>query len=718
MAFESYKKQCPVRNQFILTAADEPIDLFVVSELPECWEVLESLDPTRFKVVRVVPLEQFLEFDGMERAPRVILFLADAVPEARALQGLLDAGALYEAPVICVLRASRLHIVAQLLAMGIQEVVALDEVEMKHFHRVAVASIVRDQCRLQLRRMSEQTELSFDTVAGVAGASSRTRILEIFADGLMALGAVGVEVWGSFEGGATLLAERGIPTEAPRGGIIDRDANHPVMTHIEKGVSGWYERVAEVARVFPDYFPPLFQGALGFLPLTLDAAQVTVFVVAYDQLPDGDTLAVLRRLSDQVGAALRRAETEMRLVLERDAYRRLLGIVSHDLRNPLNTISMATSVLEEEIPIHVERSMVKHISRSTHSAIALTQDLLTFAKGSLGNIELSPQRLDVFPLVASCVEDANLRATDQRQVQWEQGEGQGETWADAMRIEQVLGNLLSNALTYSAAGSTVVVRGTADSHAIYLEVENRGSRLDTKDIAKIFEPMTRLSEVAEHGSMGLGLFIVSRILEAHHGRVWVEQGKPDGVRFCLQLPRYTERPKVPFTMSLETRPSWQHRPTSTDASMDESLSRLLNTIRSKDMVSVLQAWAAARTNGPLPHPLAIDRSSLLAYLPHMVMTSIAFDEKGEPLFAWNDVGPALERRLGKTLIGEQLAPVSSDAASHYAAYHQCWQFKRCTYDYVRIRGKHPVQFERLLMPLSRDGGRSVTNIMGLIWFSS
>jgi hypothetical protein len=103
----------------------------------------------------------------------------------------------------------------------------------------------------------------------------------------------------------------------------------------------------------------------------------------------------------------------------------------------------------------------------------------------------------------------------------------------------------------------------------------------------------------------------------------------------------------------------------------------------------------------------------------MIFSSVAVGENGEPVFQWNEVGSRLERRLRGTLVGEARGGKPEDAAKLLdAAYRRCWERQRCVYDYFRQRGTEPLSLDRLLLPLSRDGGQSVTDVMGLIRFSS
>jgi len=549
-----------------------------------------------------------------------------------------------------------------------------------------------------------------DIVAKVAAASSTIQILEIFAEGLLQLGAVGVAIWEVSGNLASMLLERGIPMTSTQLSELSSGRPHPVLECVRFGGSIWGEPYAEESHSAQT--PP--RRSVSYHLLVRDASIATVISIAHATDPDDELEAALEQLCAQVAEALRRAELATRLLDQTTADRRLMAIVSHDLRNPLNTIALATSLMGSDSAAH-SVSLVQQIDRATRSATKLVNDLLTFTRIDVGGLQLSLSRVQIYQLLQSCVDDASVRATGGRTVTLVLDATVDPTlMVDAVRIEQAVGNLLSNALSYSPKQSEVTVRASADRHAFYIEVENKGSKIAPEDAAKIFEPLTRLAAVGEHGSLGLGLFIVDRIVEAHEGRVWVESIQPDGVRFCMQLPRARTGEQA-SAIALTDRKASQPPPA--NAALDADLERLASHFEASELRAVLELWASARNGSSMPHPLALERERLRPYLPDTVMVDVSIDPQNNPCFRWVQVGARLERRLGGTIRGTDLLLTDSSlGAPQYAAYRRVWERGECAYDYVEQRGATSSSFERLLLPLSRNSGREVTQIFGLILF--
>jgi signal transduction histidine kinase len=112
---------------------------------------------------------------------------------------------------------------------------------------------------------------------------------------------------------------------------------------------------------------------------------------------------------------------------------------------------------------------------------------------------------------------------------------------DADRIAQVIGNLLSNAVTYSTAGSRIVITVRGDDTEVSFAVHNTGSTIPAGRLREIFEPMQQLSPDAGRSqrSVGLGLYIVECIVVSHHGTIGVTSSDSDGTTFTVRLPRLT-----------------------------------------------------------------------------------------------------------------------------------------------------------------------------------
>jgi PAS domain S-box-containing protein len=232
-------------------------------------------------------------------------------------------------------------------------------------------------------------------------------------------------------------------------------------------------------------------------------------------------------------------ELQEALRREGDVREKLLGIVSHDLRNPLQAISTASHLLLGS-PASLSAPQLKWVMRirtSVQRMDRLIRDLLDFVRIRQGGT-LPIQRQPV------CLEEVGRTAVDElqaahprRQLLLEaRGETRGE-W-DPERLMQLLGNLLSNALSHGAEEAPIVVRVAGESAHVVLEVVNQGTPIPPRLLPRIFEPFTRASEGSNAlKGVGLGLFIVHEIVAAHGGHIDVSSSAEVGTVFRVRLPR-------------------------------------------------------------------------------------------------------------------------------------------------------------------------------------
>ncbi|MBM7119035.1 PAS domain S-box protein [Archangium primigenium] len=234
---------------------------------------------------------------------------------------------------------------------------------------------------------------------------------------------------------------------------------------------------------------------------------------------------------------LRQSQTEAQR--RADFEQQLIGIVSHDLRNPLSAILLGVTTLARREGLD-ERSLksILRIQSSAERAVRMIRDLLDFTQARLGGgIPLKRQRTDLHLVTRGVLEEVEATTPGREVLLRHLGDGQGE-W-DADRIAQVIQNLVTNALKYSAPESPVRVEATGDDGWVTLRVHNHGTPIPAERHASLFEPLQRATaEVDRVGrSVGLGLYIVDQIVRAHGGAVSVHSTAEDGTTFTVKLPR-------------------------------------------------------------------------------------------------------------------------------------------------------------------------------------
>lgn len=255
--------------------------------------------------------------------------------------------------------------------------------------------------------------------------------------------------------------------------------------------------------------------------------------------------APVRVGGDVVGAVSICTEITERTLAEQalreraDFEEKLIGIVGHDLRQPLQTIAMAAGLLLRR-PGLDERALwgVQRMTAAAARMQRMLRDILDFTRARLGGgipIERAPG--DVAQLAREAAEEVQLVHAGRHVAVAIEGSGEGR-W-DADRLRQVLDNLLTNALAYSPAGTPVrleVDGRTPD--AVHVRVHNAGAPIPAELLPVLFQPLTRGAGTGgAERSVGLGLFIVRHLVEAHGGRVEVASSEAEGTTFSMRLPR-------------------------------------------------------------------------------------------------------------------------------------------------------------------------------------
>jgi hypothetical protein len=216
----------------------------------------------------------------------------------------------------------------------------------------------------------------------------------------------------------------------------------------------------------------------------------------------------------------------------------LLGMLGHDMRSPLSAIQTTASYLAALNAGEQVSAAAARLIRSGKSMQALLDDLVDFNRTHLGlGIRVVPTDIDLAALVADELEQLRGAHPHRRVELAMTGDCRGE-W-DRLRLQQLLRNLVLNALQYGEPGTPVRVTLCGEEVCIRLEVMNSGRFIDPSAVAEIFDPLKRGLAGGDHdnsGNLGLGLFIVREIARAHGGEVEV---RCDGgeTTFVVRLPR-------------------------------------------------------------------------------------------------------------------------------------------------------------------------------------
>jgi two-component system phosphate regulon sensor histidine kinase PhoR len=214
---------------------------------------------------------------------------------------------------------------------------------------------------------------------------------------------------------------------------------------------------------------------------------------------------------------------------------------SHELRTPLAAVRgfAETLLANGSLSAADRRSYLEIIDRHARRLGSLVDDLLELSRIESGDANLQPTRVDVAALVDAWLRDAKLRVAERRLAVSQHAEGPALAWADRRAVEQILANLLENAIRYTEPGGRIDVRTRSDERWVRIDVEDTGVGIPAADLDRIFERFYRVDKARsrEHGGTGLGLSIVKHLVQGSGGRIQVRSEPGRGSTFSVTLPR-------------------------------------------------------------------------------------------------------------------------------------------------------------------------------------
>jgi two-component system sensor histidine kinase/response regulator len=221
---------------------------------------------------------------------------------------------------------------------------------------------------------------------------------------------------------------------------------------------------------------------------------------------------------------------------------RLLGMAAHDLRNPLTAVQAFAELLEADTLGSLaprQREVVKRIRAASHHMRTLVNDLLDLSKIEAGRLELRRAPQDLVAVTREAVATCQLLASPKQiTVELVAADEIPAVHLDRTRIEQVLSNLIGNAIKFSHPGSSVEVSVQRRGGEAQLCVRDRGRGIAPERLGTLFRDFATDGRPGTGGerATGLGLAIARRMVEAHGGRIWVTSGPGAGSCFCVALP--------------------------------------------------------------------------------------------------------------------------------------------------------------------------------------
>jgi signal transduction histidine kinase len=251
--------------------------------------------------------------------------------------------------------------------------------------------------------------------------------------------------------------------------------------------------------------------------------------------PASPNLDDMVRFNEAIDQALAESIAFFAVQVER-ARNLLLGMLGHDMRNPLQAIKLTAVYLGQLNAGDAVSAAAQRLIRSGGRMQALLDDLSHFTRTQLGlGIQVNRAQVDLAEICRDELDEMRTAYPDRTLALQVEGDGRG-SW-DAHRLKQLLGNLVGNALKYGASDAPVRLEANGGGDEVQLRVINVGQPIDSHTLGCIFEPLTR-GDDRPHDPMGLGLglYIASEIAKAHGGRIEAASDATQTV-FTVHLPR-------------------------------------------------------------------------------------------------------------------------------------------------------------------------------------
>ncbi|SAL53106.1 GHKL domain protein [Caballeronia terrestris] len=305
---------------------------------------------------------------------------------------------------------------------------------------------------------------------------------------------------------------------------------------------------ASLDPVYRDHHTPRLYNIESYIsvPIVLPNGEYFGNLCAIDPRPrvvsDPRTVTMFNLFAELIALQLdsegRQHATESALLNERataELREQFIAVLGHDLRNPLAAVSASAEVLQRRSKEPETISIGRRLQVTTRRMARLIDDVMDFARSRMGSglyVTLAPEddlRTALCDVVAE-LRDANPDRTVLDSIEIGQ-----RVVCDRGRLQQLLSNLLGNALAYGARDEPVKVDASIEGGCVVISVTNGGQPIDGKDLLKVFEPYWRPATSKPGGGLGIGLYICSQIVEAHGGVLDVTSSAEKGTRFVARL---------------------------------------------------------------------------------------------------------------------------------------------------------------------------------------
>ena len=269
--------------------------------------------------------------------------------------------------------------------------------------------------------------------------------------------------------------------------------------------------------------------------------------------PDEETFTYLQSLAQETNLALRNAQLytqEMDHIEKMQRFERLqatfFSAISHELKTPLSVLKMLMPSLTQlsNLPDSVQAEVLESVSHNLDRLEVLIGDLLESARLEVGSVQIRPRHFSLYRHLEEIFSDLSPLAEGKEQfLESKLSENDLMILADPTRFDQILSNLLLNAIKFSPTRGKIRVTVETGKAEVQICVLDEGPGVPAEDRQQIFDKFYVVKEQKALSGVGLGLFICRELVRLHGGRIWVEDRSQGGSQFCFTLPNEVSNEK-------------------------------------------------------------------------------------------------------------------------------------------------------------------------------
>ncbi len=414
----------------------------------------------------------------------------------------------------------------------------------------ALLYVAEREARAEAERAVERITRLQSITSSLSSAVTLESVTQILVDaGVAALGADAglVAVAASDRESVEIVASTGFPTLLGDYLLGDRrnillTVNVPTTEAVRTGRVVWVPSAKERVERFPDMRSMPFEVMVS-VPLRADNEVLGALTLAFTDLRllDRNDLDYVQTLADQCAQSFQRAklyEAERSAVRARDEF---LSVAAHELRTPLTSLALQAQLslrrIERNGVVDADREHLafRTINHQAAKAANLINQLLDISRIDAGKLTIHRQPADIVALVEEVARASRERAPEHI-INLKADRGI-VALIDALRLEQVLTNLVDNAIKYSPGGGQIELDvGTTRIDRFTISVTDHGVGIPPEHRPHIFDRFFQAHAETHLSGLGLGLFISRQIVELHGGRIWAEFPSAGGTRFVVELP--------------------------------------------------------------------------------------------------------------------------------------------------------------------------------------